>query len=109
MGCGAGVSTLVGGDGERPPSFIARSSLFLLPLPCLCLLLPLIFSFIFSLRCPRLLFRVTVPPEPWTESVDDYEAATWVNDHHNVDVLCKEMPQRMHDLVYVTRGARLDK
>ena len=67
-----------------------------------------------SLRCPRLLFRVTVPPEPWTESVDDYEgrlkaAATWVNDHHNVDGLCKEMPQRMHDLVYVTRGARLDK
>ena len=51
--------------------------------------------------------RVTVPPEPWTESVDDYEgrlkaAATWVNDHHNVDGLCKEMPQRMHDLVYVT-------
>ena len=58
--------------------------------------------------------RVTVPPEPWTESVDYYEgrlkaAATWVNDHHNVDGLCKEMPQRMHDLVYVTRGARLDK
>ena len=61
-----------------------------------------------------LLFRVTVPPEPWTESVDDYEgrlkaAATWVNDHHNVDGLCKEMPQRMHDLVYVTRGGRLDR
>ena len=58
--------------------------------------------------------RVTVPPEPWTESVDDYEgrrkaAATWVNDHHNVDGLCKEMPQRMHDLVYVTRGGRLDR
>ena len=93
---------------------IAQSSVFLLPLPCLCLLLLLIFSLIFSLRCPRLLFRVTVPPELWTESVDDYEgrlkaAATWVNDHHNVDGLCTEMPQRMHDLVYVTRGARLDK
>ena len=36
-------------------------------------------------------------------------AAAWVNDNHDVDSLCREMPQRMNDLVHVTKGARLDK
>ena len=58
--------------------------------------------------------RVTLPSEPWSETEDDFEgrlkaAATWINDHHDVDGLCKQMPKRMHDLVHVTRGAKLDK
>ena len=36
-------------------------------------------------------------------------AATWVNQHHDVEALCKEMPQHMHDLVYKTKGQRLPK
>ena len=36
-------------------------------------------------------------------------AATWFNGHHDVEGLCKEMPSRMHDLVQVTKGARLNK
>ena len=33
----------------------------------------------------------------------------WVNQHHDVEGLCKEMLQRMHDLVYVTKGQSLSK
>ena len=36
-------------------------------------------------------------------------AATWVNDNHDVEGLCREMPRRMSALVHVTKGARLDK
>ena len=58
--------------------------------------------------------RVTVPQEPWRESVEDYEArlktaAAYINEHHDVDGLCREMPQRMKDLVHKTKGGRLDK
>ena len=58
--------------------------------------------------------RVTVPLEPWKETEDEYEsrlksAAAYINEHHDVDSLCKEMPQRMKDLVHVTKGARLGK
>ena len=58
--------------------------------------------------------RVTVPQEPWRESVEDYEArlktaAAYINEHHDVDGLCREMPQRMKDLVHETKGGRLDK
>ena len=58
--------------------------------------------------------RLTLPQEPWNETEESYEgrlkaAATWVNDHHDVDGLCKEMPNRMHNLVHETKGARLNK
>ena len=58
--------------------------------------------------------RATLPPEPWHEAESDFEArlkaaAAWVNDHHDAEGLCKQMPRRMHDLVCVARGARLSK
>ena len=58
--------------------------------------------------------RLTLPREPWNESEQEFgarlrAAATWINDNHKVEELCKEMPQRMHDLVYVTKGGRLNK
>ena len=58
--------------------------------------------------------RLTLPTEPWAETEEDFEgrlkaAATWVNAHHDVDGLCRQMPQRMHDLVHVVKGGRLDK
>ena len=57
---------------------------------------------------------VTLPSAPWEETEEEFgarlkEAAVWVNQHHDVEGLCKEMPQRMHDLVYETKGHRLDK
>ena len=56
----------------------------------------------------------TLPSEPWEETEEEFgarlkEAAGWVNQNHDVEGLCKEMPQRMHDLVYKTKGQRLDK
>ena len=58
--------------------------------------------------------RMTLPQEPWRETEDDYEtrlkaAAAYINENHDVEGLRKEMPQRMHDLVYVTKGGRLSK
>ncbi len=58
--------------------------------------------------------RLTLPKEPWSETEEAFEArlkaaAIWVNDKHDVDGLCREMPRRMHDLVHKTKGARLDK
>ena len=55
-----------------------------------------------------------MPAEPWEETEEELgvrlkAAATWVNQHHDVEALCKEMPQRMHDLVYKTKGQRLPK
>ena len=57
---------------------------------------------------------VTLPAEPWEETEEELgarlkAAATWVNQHHDVEALCKEMPQRMRDLVYKTKGQRLPK
>ena len=47
---------------------------------------------------------VTLPPEPWEETEKEFGArlkavASWANHHHDVEGLCKEMPQRMHDFV----------
>ena len=58
--------------------------------------------------------RLTLPCEPWNETEEEFTgrlkaAATWVNAHHDVEGLCREMPQRMHDLVHVTKGGRLNK
>ena len=36
-------------------------------------------------------------------------AAEHINTHHDVDGLCKEIPERMHDLVHVTKGDKLKK
>ena len=57
---------------------------------------------------------VASPPEPREETEEEFgarlkAAAVWVNQHHDVEGLCKEMPQRMHDLVYETQGQRLGK
>ena len=45
---------------------------------------------------------VTLPPGLWEGTEEEFEArleaaAGWVNQHHDVDGLCKEMPRRMHD------------
>ena len=58
--------------------------------------------------------RLTLPQEPWNETEEAFEgrlkaAATWVNDHHDVEGLCKQMPRRTNDLVHVTKGAGLSK
>ena len=58
--------------------------------------------------------RRTLPAEPWRETLDEFEsrlkaAAAYVNENHDVDGLCKEMPQRMRDLVHVAKGGRLNK
>ena len=55
-----------------------------------------------------------MPAEPWEETEEELgvrlkAAAKWVNQHHDVEALCKEMPQRMHDLVYKMKGQRLPK
>ena len=62
----------------------------------------------------RLRLVVALPGEPWDETEEDFGArleavASWVNDHHDFDGLCKEMPQRMHDLVHETKGQMLEK
>ena len=58
--------------------------------------------------------RLSTRAEPWNEREKHFEgrlkaAAAWVNAHHDVQGLCREMPQRVHDLVHVTKGGRLDK
>ena len=59
--------------------------------------------------------RPTLPREPLNESGQEFgarlrAAATWIDDNHNnVEELCKEMPQRMRDPLYVTKGGRLNK
>ena len=58
--------------------------------------------------------RLTLPTEPWTETEEEFEgrlkaAAAWVNAQHDVDGLCKRMPQRMRDLVHVVKGGRPGK
>ena len=54
------------------------------------------------------------PVEPWRESEEELgkrlkAAAAYCNDHHDVDGLCREFPQRMHDLVYEAKGDKLRK
>ena len=58
--------------------------------------------------------RLTLPTEPWTETEEDFggrlkAAAARVNAHHDVEGLCRQMPQHMRDLVRVVKGGRLDK
>ena len=58
--------------------------------------------------------RLTLPKEPWNETEEAFEArlkaaAKWVNEKHDVEGLCSEMLQRMHDLVHTVKGGKLDK
>ena len=58
--------------------------------------------------------KKTQPVEPWKESEDDLgkrlkAAAAHCTSEHEVTSLCREFPQRMHDLVHVTKGDRLSK
>ena len=67
-----------------------------------------------SVSWMRRRLAVTLPADPWEETEEELgarlkTAAAWVNQHHDVEGLCKEMPQRMHDLVYESKGHRLDK
>ena len=54
------------------------------------------------------------PTIPWQESEAQLgkrlkAAAEHINTHHDVDGLCKEFPERMHDLVHVAKGDKLQK
>ena len=56
----------------------------------------------------------TQPTIPWQESEAQLgkrlkAAAEHINTHHDVDGLCKEFPERMHDLVHVAKGDKLQK
>ena len=62
----------------------------------------------------RYRLRVTLPQEPWNETEDELgarlkAAAEWVNHHHDVEGLCKQMPRRMCDLVHETKGDQLSR
>ena len=51
---------------------------------------------------------------PWQESEAQLgkrlkAAAEHINVHHDVGGLCKVLPERMHDLVHVTKGDKLQK
>ena len=57
---------------------------------------------------------VTLPADPWEEAEEELgarlkAAAAWVNQHHDVEGFCKEMPQRMRDLVCEVKGHRRGK
>ena len=52
--------------------------------------------------------------DPWNESEESFTkriktAVEYVNANHDVAGLCKEMPQRMRDLVNEAKGDRLPK
>ena len=54
--------------------------------------------------------RLTLPTEPRTETEEEFEGRLKAaNAQPDVDGLCRQMPQRMHDLVHVVKGGRLDK
>ena len=55
---------------------------------------------------------VTLPPGLWEGTEEEFRArleaaAGWVNQHHDVDGLCKEMPRRMHDAGHRTESKEL--
>ena len=54
------------------------------------------------------------PKKPWEETPEDFYArlrkvAQEINSGARMDELCREWPQRLHDLVHVTKGDRLRK
>ena len=56
----------------------------------------------------------TLPREPWHESEEDWgkrlkDAVAYINNKHDIDGLCREMPERMRELVHDREGDRLRK
>ena len=56
----------------------------------------------------------SLPKDPWTETEEQFAkrlktAAENVNANHDVEGLCREMPDRMHKLAHETKGDRLRK
>ena len=56
---------------------------------------------------------LTVPAQPWTETVAEYRTrlkgiCEHINDNHDVDGLCREFPQRLQMLVDA-KGDRIKK
>ena len=56
----------------------------------------------------------TLPIEPWRESEVGWgkrlkDAVVHINNKHDIEGLCREMPGRMHELVHDTMGDRLRK
>ena len=56
----------------------------------------------------------SLPKDPWNESEESFTkriktAVEYVNANHDVTGLCKEMPQRMRDLVHEQQGDRIRK
>ena len=54
----------------------------------------------------------TLPREPWRESEEDWgkrlkDAVAYINDKHDIDSLCREMPNRMRQLAHDAKGNRL--
>ena len=54
-----------------------------------------------------------MPREPWTETVEEYTTrlkgiVQYINDHHDVDGLCREFPDRLRELVD-NEGDRINK
>ena len=61
----------------------------------------------------RLKLRSCKPPRPWLETVDEYRArmkrvVAAINQDHNVEGLCWELPQRIEAL-RLQKGDRLAK
>ena len=57
--------------------------------------------------------KVTTPREAWTETVEQFgqrmrEIVAYCNDHYDVEGLCKELPERLQELVD-NKGCRLSK
>ena len=55
----------------------------------------------------------TLPKDPWKETVDEYHTrlracAAHINDHHDVEGLCNELPYRV-GLLQASRGDRINK
>ena len=53
---------------------------------------------------PKYRERKTMPREPWTETVEEYTTrlkaiVQHCNDNHDIDSLCRELPDRMADVV----------
>jgi hypothetical protein len=61
----------------------------------------------------RVKLAQSLPKKPWWETLDSYRArlktcAAQINAHHDVESLCKELPQRLRDLDEL-EGDRLRK
>ena len=51
----------------------------------------------------RVRLAKTMPKKPWDETLEQYtkrlkECAAYINNHHDVEQLCKDLPKRLQDL-----------